>query len=260
MRFWIILMLSMTISGCSIGPLAESVLYPSVDVNKKYPPLPKGTAPFEERDLDGIYAYLNNDPESKVVVVYMGGNAETLSNSIPLLDVFAQMKLAFVMADYPSFGHSQGKPNEASLTEAGKSALILARDIANGRPIILIGRSLGAAVALQSYDVTVSKLILISPWTTFEEAAKAMSWLGKFIPKDFLEKNKYDSRSAIKKVISPTLILHGTKDDLIPFTMGQELSLLPRGPARLVSLHGAGHNDVYGREELWREINLFLHE
>ena len=39
----------------------------------------------------------------------------------------------------------------------------------------------------------------------------------------FLLKDRFDSISKIKMIKSPILIMHGEKDDVVPFIMGKEL-------------------------------------
>jgi pimeloyl-ACP methyl ester carboxylesterase len=229
-------------------------------VNKDYPPLAKGSAPYEEIQLGPIHGYTSREPFSPVVIVYLHGNAESLVSDIPLFDLFFKLRYSFVAIDYPGYGHSMGTPSEETLRNAAIAAIQFAKDNFPGQKVVLWGRSLGAAVALQGYDIQVDKLILLSGWTTFEEAAKNISPLGRLIPKKFLDNNRYDSLAKMKKVTSPTLIIHGSKDEVIPFSHGVALSLATDAEVHFLRLEGAGHNDVFGRNELWSEIFHFISE
>ena len=66
----------------------------------------------------------------------------------------------------------------------------------------------------------VFKVILESPFTSIENSAKIYY---PYLPVKFLLKDRYDSISKIKMINSPILIMHGEKDDVIPFSMGKKL-------------------------------------
>lgn len=255
--FILLFFLSFIVGCSSIGKLAQDVLYPAEQVNKNFPPIPKGEAPWTEEDFEGIYSYSGIDPASDMIVVYLHGNGESLVSDLGLYDLFYKLKISFISVDWPSYGHSLGFPEERTLREAAQKAIQYVKSRWPNKKIILWGRSLGSAVALQAYDQSVSKVILVSPFTNFEEAAKAMSFLGRLVPKEFIARNTYDSRSKIKLVTAPILIIHGDKDDLVPYKMGVELSLT-NTHATLLTINGASHNDIYGREELFREVVQFI--
>ena len=48
----------------------------------------------------------------------------------------------------------------------------------------------------------------------------------------------------IKDVKCPVLIIHGTKDSVIPYRHGKELFELANEPKRFISVEGANHNDL----------------
>lgn len=257
--FLLILSASLVLAGCSgLTDLAKNSLYPFEDVNKAYPSPEYGSAKYPEFMIDGIHGYKHMNPESSLTIVYCQGNGENLPALVPLLGLFEKMGVNFVVVDYPSMGLSIGEPSESSLRVAARIAIGVARREAPSKKLVLWGRSLGAGVALQAFNEEVDALIVLSGWTTFEEAAKALSPLGRLIPKKFLEANKYDSLTAIKSVNVPTLIMHGTKDDLIPFSHGVQLQ--KASEAQFLQIENAGHNDVFGRGELWDSVKKFLYE
>lgn len=52
----------------------------------------------------------------------------------------------------------------------------------------------------------------MSPYTSIKNVVKSkVSWLGFFVDKHF------DNEELMEKVISPTFIVHGQKDTLIPY-------------------------------------------
>ena len=64
----------------------------------------------------------------------------------------------------------------------------------------------------------------------------------------------------IKDVKCPVLIIHGTKDSVIPYRHGKELFELANEPKRFISVEGANHNDlvfVMGAERYLKEIEEF---
>jgi uncharacterized protein len=79
--------------------------------------------------------------------------------------------------------------------------------------VVVIGRSLGSAVA--SYFCTklkVKALVLLSPiGSTGRIAEVQYGKIAKFIIKD-----RFDNISMASKITSPTLIIHGNNDEIVP--------------------------------------------
>jgi fermentation-respiration switch protein FrsA (DUF1100 family) len=56
------------------------------------------------------------------------------------------------------------------------------------------------------------------------------------------------------------LILHGDRDDVVPFAQGQRLFAAANEPKTFYIISGAGHNDTYvvGGEAYWLAWQQFL--
>ena len=87
--------------------------------------------------------------------------------------------------------------------------------------IILYGESLGTGVATElGQDNSFAGIILESPFTSIANAAKIYY---PYLPIDLLIKDRYDSIKKIKSIKIPILVMHGKKDNVVPFKMGVEL-------------------------------------
>ena len=87
--------------------------------------------------------------------------------------------------------------------------------------IILYGESLGTGVATElGQDNSFAGIILESPFTSIANVAKIYY---PYLPIDLLIKDRYDSIKKIKSIKIPILIMHGKKDNVVPFKMGVEL-------------------------------------
>jgi fermentation-respiration switch protein FrsA (DUF1100 family) len=61
---------------------------------------------------------------------------------------------------------------------------------------------------------------------------------------EYAAKSRFDSIEKIREVHAPILIVHGTRDEVVPFAMGQELFAAAPEPKRFYAIEGAGHNNV----------------
>ena len=75
-----------------------------------------------------------------------------------------------------------------------------------------------------------------------------------------LLRTKYDSLSKIAGVRVPLLVLHGDRDEVIPFESGRKLFEAANEPKRFYTIGGAGHNDTYivGGREYFRALREFV--
>lgn len=71
---------------------------------------------------------------------------------------------------------------------------------------------------------------------------------------------RYDSLSKISRIETPLLILHGDRDEIVPYPQGQRLFQAAREPKTFYTIAGAGHNDTYvvGEEPYFEAIALFI--
>lgn len=156
------------------------------------------------------------------VYLYFHGNADGLDERATRFGYLASTGAGVVAFSYRGYGGSGGAPTEALLySDAREIYNALIKTYPETR-IILFGESLGTGVALElATHVKPAGIILDSPYlSVVERAHAAYPWL----PVPLLLQDQFRSDLFIEKVSAPILILHGTKDDVIPPSGSEQLA------------------------------------
>ena len=123
------------------------------------------------------------------------------------------------------------------------------------KKIILYGESLGTGVAVELAQKNIfNSIILESPFTSMAKTAKIYY---PYLPVNLLLKDKYDSINKIHKITKPILIMHGMKDDLVPYIMSVELFNKANKPKYSFFPKDDNHMMDFN-DELLDKIRLFI--
>jgi len=209
-----------------------------------------------------VYALHVPAPEGAPTVVHFHGNGEQLADgSTWLAQHFQEAGLGFYAVEYPGYGLAavgQG-PSEKGIYAAAERALAHLHG-ALGVPkerTVLQGQSLGSGVAVEMAKRGLgTRLVLITPYTSIVEVgARIFPWL----PASLLVRDPFDSAAKAPELKLPVLIVHGTRDEVIPVDMGQRLgTLFPNATTRI--LEGKRHNDVLDRPDILQELVRFARD
>lgn len=208
--------------------------------------------------LHGWYCPVDNP---RAVVLMSHGNAGNVTHRTDEILLWQRhLRVSVFIYDYRGFGRSEGSPNEAGVYADARGAyrwLTEDKGIAAG-DVVLRGESIGSAVSLQvALEVPHRALIMESPFTSAVEVGQLhYGWL----PVKLVMRNRFESIDKIGKYQGPLLITHGTRDSIIPFTMGQALFDRANEPKTFYAVKGADHNDVpfVGGTAYFQAIDRFL--
>lgn len=208
---------------------------------------------------NGTFALYRLAPGDGPVVVHFHGNGEQVAHLSWLGQGWAEKGCSFVAVEYPGYPGASGSPSEDSLLAAAEAALqhlTGAMKIERSR-LVLEGQSVGTGVAVaMAAKGWGTRMVLLSPYTSLPDvAARSFGWL----PVRLLMRDRFDSKSRAADVKIPTLIIHGTDDEVIPFALGQELGTLIAG-AKFVAKQGRHHNDLWDDETVQDAVFDFVSE
>jgi pimeloyl-ACP methyl ester carboxylesterase len=177
------------------------------------------------------------------VVVHFHSNGDQVSYLSSLAQQYARVGVSFAAVEYPGYPGASGQPSEASIIAAAEAALVHltgALQIDRSR-IVISGQSFGTGVALEmAARGWGSQLVLVSPYTSWPEVVgHAMPWL----PTGLLIRDRFDASLTTPRVTVPTLVIHGTRDSIVPFSHGQAIAAAIPG-AQLLAVIGGHHHDV----------------
>ncbi|MBI4950995.1 MAG: alpha/beta fold hydrolase [Myxococcales bacterium] len=182
-------------------------------------------------------------PRGGATVVFFHGNGETISDFVGLGRALGAHGLGFVAVEYRGYGASAGAPSEPALYRDADAVLGALRAEGVG-PLVLWGRSLGTGVAVEmALRGHGERLVLSAPFTSIP--AVAARYL-PILPLGWLLDDTFDNLGKAPRVAVPTLIVHGDRDGVVPYAMGAAIAGAIPG-ANLVTVAGAGHNDVFAR-------------
>ena len=197
--------------------------------------------------------YLSN-PGATLTVLYAHGNAEDLGQLVPLLEGLRRAGFAVLAFDYRGYGMSTGGPPTAAGAVRDMEAVYRhAVNVLHVAPshLVLYGRSVGGGPATDlAARLPVGGLVLESAFVSaFRVLTKA-----PLLPFD-----RFHNLAHVKRVRCPVLVIHGTADEVIPFSHGRRLYDAAHAPKQSLWIDGAHHNDValVGGERYWTAIRDF---
>lgn len=214
------------------------------------------------RTEDGVklHGWFLPVPGSRFSVLVFHGNAGNVSHRLDrALLMQSRLKTDVLLLDYRGFGRSEGSPDEQGTYSDARAAYrwLVARGVPPER-IVLFGESLGSAVAMQlALEVEARALVLESPFASVPEMARAVY---PFLPLWPFVRTRYDNLAKAEKLRMPLLVLHGDKDEVVPFAQGRRVFDKAPEPKTFFAIPGASHNDTYvvGGDAYWQALGDFL--
>lgn len=203
-------------------------------------------------------------------LVYLHGVADNHSSAAGVVERFVRQGFDVVAYDSRAHGDSDGAACTYGFFE--KRDLHRVLDTVAPGPIVLVGTSLGAAVALQeaAIDPRVTAVVAAETFSDIHTVAaeRAPFFFGPAaIEQSFRVAEQQagfraDDVSPVRAaaaITSPVLLLHGSDDvDTPPEHSRRVLAALP-GTKRLILVPGAGHNASL-RGNVWIEIERWIDE
>lgn len=184
------------------------------------------------------------DPKAPVLL-YLHGARYDVRGSAPRMRRMHELGFAVLGVDYRGFGKSTaGLPSEAMAAEDARAAWDWVAQQHPGARRFIFGHSLGGAIAvnLASQVGDEAGLIVEGSFTSIPDVVSTFRW--GWLPVSPLITQRFDAASRVADVGSPLLVVHGSRDTLIPHQLGQQLYERAREPKRFVLVEGGSHHNT----------------
>jgi len=216
---------------------------------------------FKTADGVSLNGWFVPGPDPSKVMIWFHGNGGNMSHRVKRLRLFHdELGLSVFLFDYREYGRSGGSVSEEGTYQDAQAALryLKTRTGLLANRIIYFGHSLGSAVAVHlAVEAPPRALILESPITSIDDMARVKL---PYLPVGFMIHDKYDAFSRIGKVHAPLLVLHGDRDEVVPFDQGRRLFEAANPPKVFYVIPDAHHNDTFtaGGQPYWKAWKRFL--
>lgn len=190
------------------------------------------------------------------------GNGEVVADYDGLAEAFLRFAdAALAVVDFRGYGRSTGVPTLRDALEDAPRVVEAARAAAGARPLVVMGRSLGAACAAEVVRAGPAAEAFV-----FESAASDLRGVvrrrgldDRRITDEDLA--RFDPLPKLACCRVPALVLHGEADALIPVEEARAtFAALSGTERRLVTVPGRGHNDLHAAPRLWEALGHFVKE
>ncbi|KAL7064411.1 hypothetical protein AAHC03_04527 [Spirometra sp. Aus1] len=211
----------------------------------------------QHRNLKHSAPEVSSAGQPLFTVLFSHGNAVDIGQMAGFLQSLSQrFQVNILVYDYSGYGASSGQTLEDNLYADAEAALaeLRARYLCSLSRVVLYGQSIGTAPTVELathhkvagvilHSALMSGLRVVCPGTT-----------RRFCFDPFTNIDK------VARIQSPTLVMHGTEDDVIGIHHGQELHARLPYPLEPLWVEGAGHNDIELFPEYTRRLDKFFKE
>lgn len=198
---------------------------------------------------------VDTSAQHKFVIIYFGGNAEDVVTMLPILSELDVTHL--YTFNYRSYGLSEGTPSQENIY---RDALVIYDELAqrhnNTTQFILIGRSLGSAVAGHLANQRPARaLILLTPLQSVAHRAQSIL---PFIPIKALLKHPFDLEMEAKLFELPVLMLTAQNDRVISARESHATYTQITSSKQEQQIGSVGHNNLFAKPQALHTMKEFL--
>ncbi|VEN55367.1 unnamed protein product [Callosobruchus maculatus] len=274
-----ILLLFFAVTGI-LYQVQDSLLFnPELPSHSRvYVPIPSTfNLPYESivtKTADGIQInmYLiiqqKDRQHSAPTIVFFHGNAGNMGHRLQnCVGLYHNLQCNILLVEYRGYGLSEGSPSEEGLYTDARAAIdyLYSRNDINHSEIVVFGRSLGGAVAIDlairpEYVGKIWCLIVENTFTSIPDMAKVLlGWrILQYFPL-FFYKNKFLSYQKVKQLRIPTLFISGLADILVPPRMMLELhNRCGSIRKQILQIPTGTHNETWQIQGYYHSIAVFL--
>ncbi|MEK9629355.1 MAG: alpha/beta hydrolase, partial [Nitrospinota bacterium] len=195
---------------------------------------------FQSADGTKLHGWFVPSPQARATLLWFHGNAGNLSHRLDNIQRLRPLNINIFIFDYRGYGKSEGEPDEMGIYADSLAAYdrVLEIDGVTVDSLFLFGRSLGGICAVQTaINKSARGLILES---TFTSAADMSRKIIPLIPLGWAIRSKLDAIGKVPQIQLPKLILHGDRDEIVPFDLGKKLFDAAAQPKTFYTIEGAG--------------------
>ncbi len=177
-------------------------------------------------------------PSPQTIWLMMHGNGGQASDRTYVLPQMAPTDALYVL-EYPGYGRRDGQPSLPTINAAALAAYQALRREFPGKPIGILGESIGSGPAsfLASASPAPDKIILVVPFDTLANVAARHF---PFLPVRLMLRDRWDNIAALSNYAGPVEIYGALDDSIIPYDHAKNLAAqLPS--AKWIAIEG-GHN------------------
>jgi fermentation-respiration switch protein FrsA (DUF1100 family) len=193
-------------------------------------------------------------------IVYFHGNGGNLSLWSDVLVELWRRNLDVIAVDYRGYGLSTGRPSESGLYRDVDATLRFVHERARvpNVPLVYWGRSLGATMSAYAASQRPPDGVVLEagfPHVRAVLESSPLFWLLSWI-----SSYRFPTERWMRTVDRPVLVIHGDRDSVIPYALGQRLFEGLREPKRFVTIKDGDHNDPAPVDPAvyWTPIDEFI--
>jgi fermentation-respiration switch protein FrsA (DUF1100 family) len=236
----------MTFPGSSLPKGVESVLF-SIEDNIC---------------ISGRYFHYSNDAAT---ILFFHGNGEVSADYEDIGPKFgAVCGVNFLIVDYRGYGESTGTPTNTAMLADARVLFPLVKNYLSVKslatPIIIMGRSLGSASAIEialHFQDQLAGIVLESAFARVEPLLALLGVPSQLVAR--IDVNSLSNAVKLRNVHLPLLIIHGEDDSLIPAEHGRELfEDIATTNKKLVIIPEAEHNTILLYEQYFVALKDWL--
>jgi len=189
------------------------------------------------------------------LIIYYGGNADEATDNVD--DMKRHLSdYSVLLVNYRGYGKSNGEPSEQALYEDALFVYDYVKEHMNYERIIVMGRSLGSAVAVYvGSQRKVDGLIIVTP---FDSIANVGQGHYPLFPVKWVISHPFHAKIHCKGITAPALCVLADHDLVVPRRRSQALLDAWQGSINTKIVDESMHNDIIGFSDYWKYIKSFL--
>jgi hypothetical protein len=246
-RVWAVVALAVVLSIALARMFSRRFLFPTHEV--ELVEVPADVRRISTVAGDGVRVQALELPgrSGAPVVVHFHNNRETAAHNVELGRELVKRGLGVVLVEFRGYGSAAGaQPSEEGLYLDAEAVLDwLERRGVRADRILLWGHSLGSGVAAEMASRGRGRaLVLVAPYTSIPDLVTAAVPLA---PARLLLPDGFDTLEKAASIRIRTLVIHGERDEIVPFWMGEELARAI-ADARMLRVRDGRHGDLFARD------------
>lgn len=211
------------------------------------------TIGFRSADGTRLHGWFipSRERSARGTVVFSHGNAGSLGHHLGFVMWLVEAGYHVMMYDYRGFGKSAGRVDRAGMVRDVSAAFeyTATRGDVDATRLVSYGHSLGGAKSLAAIGGRpvrgLRAVVVDGAFASYRAMARRIGGqLAESLVTDDLAPKDYVSKLGDV----PLLVVHGTKDEIVPVSQGRELYQKAGGPKTLFEVKSGHHGDSLARD------------